>query len=107
MINMTIVTRDGDRVPLTAQPGISTMEALQTAGIEGVIAECGGAMACATCHVFFDEATMARIGAPHATEDDMLDFAATERTGESRLSCQVMVTDALEGAVITIPETQV
>ncbi|MGX9353551.1 2Fe-2S iron-sulfur cluster-binding protein (plasmid) [Shimia sp. W99] len=107
MINMTVVTRDGTLLPLAARTGVSTMEALQAAGIEGVSAECGGAMACATCHVFFDEATIERIGPPEATEEDMLDFAATQRTGESRLSCQVVLSDALEGAIITIPETQV
>lgn len=82
------------------------METAQRAGVDGIIAECGGAMACATCHCFFDPATMEKIGQPEGAEDDMLDFAATERTEHSRLSCQVKVTPALEGADITIPEDQ-
>lgn len=107
MVQITFITPDGARHSVEATPGTSVMEAAQDNGIEGVIAECGGSMACATCHAVFDEATMAKIGTAEGVEDDMLDFAAAGRSANSRLSCQVVLTEALAGAEVTIPETQV
>ena len=73
--------------------------------VPGIDAECGGACACATCHVYVDDAWAAAAGKPEAMEEDMLDFAHEPREN-SRLSCQIMVTDALDGLVVHVPERQ-
>lgn len=107
MTQITFVHPDGTRTEVTAVSGRSIMETANAHDIPGIVAECGGSMACATCHVFLDEITAGTAGPPAELEDDMLDFAAVPRGPTSRLSCQITVTDALDGAVITIPETQV
>jgi len=73
--------------------------------VPGIEAECGGACACATCHVYVDDTWKEAVGGPEAMEEDMLDFA-WEVQPTSRLSCQVKVTDALDGLVVRIPEKQ-
>jgi 2Fe-2S ferredoxin len=73
--------------------------------VEGIEAECGGACACATCHVYVDEAWRDKTGTPEQMEEDMLDFAFEVRP-ESRLSCQIRITPELDGLVVRIPEKQ-
>ena len=73
--------------------------------VPGIDAECGGACACATCHVYIDEGWRAKTGEAAAMEQDMLDFAFDVRP-TSRLSCQIKVTDDLDGLVVTTPERQ-
>ncbi|MGJ8546023.1 MAG: 2Fe-2S iron-sulfur cluster-binding protein [Sulfitobacter sp.] len=107
MVNITYVEGDGTRKTVSAKAGHSVMETALANGIKGITAECGGSLACATCHVFIDETSLQKIAAPVGVEDDMLDFAAVERRPESRLSCQIEITEDLENLVITIPETQV
>lgn len=104
MVQITFTDPNGQRHTVEAELGLSVMEIARRADIEGIIAECGGSLACATCHCFFDDATIAKIGAAEGNEDDMLDFAETERRANSRLSCQVKVTADLDGAEITVPE---
>lgn len=106
MVKLTFVSPDGTRTVVDATSGQSVMEAATSNGIDGIVAECGGSMACATCHVFVDATTAARLDGPAADEDDMLDFAATDRRPTSRLSCQIMVGDTLDGAEFTLPEEQ-
>ncbi|CUH80627.1 2Fe-2S iron-sulfur cluster-binding protein [Tropicibacter naphthalenivorans] len=106
MIDITFIQPDGSQKTVAAKAGHTIMETAQAHGIDGVIAECGGSMACATCHVFLDDIALTAAGPASDSEDDMLEFAATPRADNSRLSCQVTVTDALNGAQITIPETQ-
>jgi len=107
MVRLTFIHSDGTSRDVLVQPGQSLMAAAQAHSIPGIVAECGGSMACATCHVFLDAETVGRLPAAGATESDMLDFAATPRTDYSRLSCQVTISAELDGAQVTIPETQV
>ena len=84
---------------------MTVMEAAKKNLITGIEAECGGACACATCHVYVDPEWQAKTGKPESMEEDMLDFAFDVRA-ESRLSCQIKVTDALDGLVVRIPAKQ-
>jgi 2Fe-2S ferredoxin len=84
---------------------MTVMETARKNDIEGIEAECGGACACATCHVYVEEAWREKTGSPSEMEEDMLDFAFEVRE-TSRLSCQIKVTDDLDGLVVRIPEKQ-
>ncbi len=90
------------------QAGHSLMEGAVQHGIPGIVAECGGNLACATCHVYIDERSTRVVGAPDpgGTEDEMLDLARSERLKSSRLSCQVVVTDAMDGLRVRIAPLQ-
>lgn len=85
--------------------GLSVMEGAIQNNVPGIDADCGGACACATCHVYVDETWTGRTGTPNPTEDSMLDFVQ-ERTDRSRLSCQIRIDDALDGLIVHLPETQ-
>jgi 2Fe-2S ferredoxin len=76
-------------------------------GVKGIVAECGGACACATCHVYVDEAFTGEVGEAGDLEDDMLDGAAAERRPNSRLSCQIKLRSELDGLKVTIAPEQV
>jgi ferredoxin, 2Fe-2S len=88
-----------------AENGSTVMEAAIKNAIPGIVAECGGACACATCHVYVDEEFMPLVGEPQPMEEDMLDFAYDVRAN-SRLSCQIRVRDELDGLTVTTPEKQ-
>lgn len=105
MTQITFVTHDGVRHEIDAENGTTVMENAIKHSVPGIEAECGGACACATCHVYVDEAWSAKSGAPQAMEEDMLDFAY-EPKPTSRLSCQIIVSDALDGLVVHVPERQ-
>ncbi|MYZ49929.1 2Fe-2S iron-sulfur cluster-binding protein [Propylenella binzhouense] len=105
MAKITFITVDGTRYDVTADSASTVMEAAIRNGVPGIEAECGGACACATCHVYVDEAWREATGEPQPMEEDMLDFAYDVRPG-SRLSCQIRVTDALDGLVVRVPERQ-
>lgn len=105
MIQIT-VTEDGQKKTVSGQPGTSLMENLRNAGIEGIVAECGGSMSCASCHVFVDADWLTATGEVSDMESDMLDCTATEREDGSRLSCQIMLTEALDGLHVTVPDEQ-
>jgi 2Fe-2S ferredoxin len=81
------------------------MEVAVNNSIPGIDADCGGACACATCHVYVDEAFLSKTGEQQEMEKSMLDFAENVRPN-SRLSCQIKVTDALDGLRVTTPESQ-
>jgi len=87
-----------------APNGESLMSALLNAGIEGILADCGGACACATCHCYIEGDGMNQVGEVNAIENVMLDSAATERRGNSRLSCQVDVNETLDGLQVTVAD---
>ncbi len=105
MAKITFIQPDGTRQVVDADPGMTVMETAKKNLIEGIEAECGGACACATCHVYVDEAWREKVGPPTDMEEDMLDFAFDVRPS-SRLSCQIKVTDALDGLVVSVPEKQ-
>ncbi|MEM9027180.1 MAG: 2Fe-2S iron-sulfur cluster-binding protein [Pseudomonadota bacterium] len=105
MAKITFVQPDGTEAVVDAAAGITVMEAAKLNLIDGVDAECGGACACATCHVYVDSAWSERAGKPSEMEEDMLDFAFDVRE-TSRLSCQIRVTDELDGLVVRVPEKQ-
>jgi 2Fe-2S ferredoxin len=105
MTKLNIVAFDGARHELNVENGSTVMENAVRNSVPGIEAECGGACACATCHVYVDDAWAAVVGAPEAMEEDMLDFAYDVRP-TSRLSCQIKMSDALDGLVVHVPERQ-
>lgn len=105
MAKITFIQPDGSQQSVEAKPGQTVMEAARLANIAGIEAECGGACACATCHVYVDENWTAKTGKAAAMEEDMLDFAFDVRP-QSRLSCQIKVTPELDGLVLRLPTKQ-
>ena len=105
MPKITFISAEGAENTVSAAAGDTLMEAAFDHGINGVIAECGGACACATCHVYVAEQWVPRLPPMDDMEDAMLD-AALERRDVSRLSCQIELSDALDGLVVTIADNQ-
>ncbi len=105
MANITYIAHDGSRRTLDIKTGLTVMEGAVKNNVPGIDADCGGACACATCHVYVDEAWSDKVGPPSAMEESMLDFAEGVKPN-SRLSCQIKVSDALEGLTVTTPESQ-
>ena len=95
----------GDRREIDVPVGLTLMEAARRQGIEGIIAQCGGACACATCHVYVGPAWLGRLPPPEDMEQGMLE-SAWERRGNSRLSCQILITADLDGIEVTVPRQQ-
>lgn len=83
------------------------MQVAKAHAIDGITAECGGAMACATCHVYVDGAWASKTGEVSESEADMVEFAACEVKQTSRLSCQIKITEELDGLVLHLPEAQI
>ena len=106
MPKITYVEHDGAAKTVDVPVGWSLMQAAISNGVHGIVGECGGSMACATCHCYVDEAWYGKLPAPEAGELDMLDMAAAEVKPTSRLSCQIKATAALDGLVVHLPETQ-
>ncbi len=105
MAKITFIQPDGTSQTVDATQGVTVMEAAKLNQIPGIEAECGGACACATCHVYVDPGWKDKTGGPEEMEEDMLDFAFDVRD-ESRLSCQIKVTDELDGLVLRVPAKQ-
>lgn len=105
MTKLTFVSFDGVRYDVDAEDGTSVMENAVRNGIPGIEAECGGACACATCHVYVDDEWTEKVGGPDVMEEDMLDFAFDMKPS-SRLSCQIKVSAELDGLVLHVPERQ-
>ena len=105
MAKITYITHDGTEHEVEAENGISVMNAAIDNLVPGIDADCGGECSCATCHVVVDDAWMAKVGQPNDREESMLDLNP-ERESNSRLSCQIPVTDALDGLVVNVPEFQ-
>lgn len=105
MTKITYIGSDGTRFEVDAQNGSTVMENALRNSVPGIEAECGGACACATCHVYVDEEWTEIVGRPESMEEDMLDFA-WEPQPNSRLSCQIVVSDELDGLVVRVPARQ-
>ena len=101
MPKLTVVTRNGSASDITANMGISLMEAVRDSGFDDLLALCGGCCSCATCHVYIDPAFADRLPPMSEDENDLLD-SSSHRTAASRLSCQILVNEALEGLRVTI-----
>jgi len=105
MASITFISSSGESRTVEAVNGSTVMETALQNGIPEIEAECGGACSCATCHVYIDDAWTEKVGGPSPMEEDMLDFAF-EVKPESRLSCQIKVSDALDGLVVHTPSRQ-
>ena len=101
MVAISVTLRDGGIRRIAASPGTSGMEAIRDAGIDELLALCGGCCSCATCHVVVADAWIDQVGPPGPDEDDLLE-SSSHRARTSRLSCQIDVTPALEGLEIAI-----
>jgi ferredoxin, 2Fe-2S len=105
MAQIKFISPDGSETEITAENDISLMVNAINNSVEGIIAECGGACSCATCHVIVDAQWYGKLPEPQNLEKDMLEFVA-EPSDTSRLSCQITVTDELDGLVVTVPSAQ-
>ena len=105
MSKITYITHDNKTHTVDVQNGLTVMEGAVQNDISGIDADCGGAMACATCHVYIKEEWWDKLPNKEDGEEDMLDMAY-EPSKFSRLSCQVVVSDELDGLVVTIPSKQ-
>ena len=105
MPQVTFIEHNGKQHPVTAVEGLSLMRAAIDNNVPGIDADCGGMCACATCHVYVDPAWQSRTGERTAMEKDMLNFAAATQDS-SRLACQIPITQALDGLVVTMPDGQ-
>ena len=105
MAKITYIEHNGTEHTIDVKSGLSVMEGAVKNNIPGIDADCGGACACATCHVYVDEAWREKAGAPSAMEDSMLDFAENVEPN-SRLSCQIKISDELDGLIVRMPESQ-
>jgi 2Fe-2S ferredoxin len=106
MPQITYVEASGARTTVALTDGWSLMQGATTHGVDGIIGECGGSCACATCHCYVDEARLAALPPPSDNECAMLENVASERRPNSRLACQIKATAALEGLVVQLPATQ-
>jgi len=106
MPDITFLLPDGTEQGFEAPEGVSLMQAATGYGVPGIVADCGGAATCATCHVYVDPAWIDRLPAPEPDENERLDFTASERRPTSRLSCRVRLTADLQGLVVQVPDEQ-
>lgn len=106
MPNVIYRQADGSEQTVDVPVGWSLMEAAVQNDVEGIVAECGGGCACATCHVYIDPAALESLPKINDMEGDMLECTAAERQSTSRLSCQIKMTAELEGLVVNIPDRQ-
>ena len=106
MPKITYIEHDGTEHVVEVPEGLSVMEGAVNNAIPGIDADCGGACACSTCHVYVDPAWVDRLPKREPMEEDMLDFAYQPQDN-SRLTCQLKVTPALEGLVVRMPEKQI
>lgn len=105
MTKLTFITASGAETIIDAVDGQSVMENAIRHNLEGILAECGGACACATCHVYVSKEFWETVGPPNEMEEAMLEFNE-HRKPHSRLSCQIEVSPALEGLKLATPKTQ-
>jgi 2Fe-2S ferredoxin len=106
MPKITYIEHNGTEHVVEVAEGLSVMEGAVKNSIPGIDADCGGACACSTCHVYVDPAWLDKLPAKESMEEDMLDFAY-EPKENSRLTCQLKVTPALDGLVVRMPEKQI
>lgn len=107
MPRVTYSAASGASRTVDAPVGENVMRVALNNGVDGIVGECGGGLACATCHCYVDEAWFDKVGAPaSADERDMLESAAAEVRPTSRLSCQIVLDEALDGLVVHLPDRQ-
>lgn len=107
MAKITYIEYNGTEHTIDVNSGMTVMEGARDNGIPGIEADCGGACACSTCHVYVAKDWVERLPAIDAMEEDMLDFAFDIDPSRSRLSCQVRVTDDMDGLIVNMPERQI
>ena len=100
------ILKDGSTRSIDAKNGASVMETAVLNNVRGIDAECGGSCSCATCHVYVDDAFIDRLEPADEMESELLDGVASGRRPGSRLSCQIVLTPALDGLAVRVPETQ-
>ena len=105
MVKVTYIEHDGTKHEVEAEKGLTVMEVAVKNNIPGIDADCGGACACATCHVFVDPDFAEKTGEPSSMEESMLDFAS-ERNEQSRLSCQISLDETHDGLIVRLPQFQ-
>ena len=105
MAKITYIEHNGTSYTVEVKKGLSVMEGAVQNNIPGIDADCGGGMACATCHVYVKEEWFDKVNIKSEGEDDMLD-QAYEPNKQSRLSCQISVTDDIDGLIVNLPEKQ-
>jgi 2Fe-2S ferredoxin len=106
MAKITYIEHDGKTYSVDVENGRTVMEGADENNITGIVAECGGGMACSTCHVYVDEKWVEKLNKKTEEEEGVLDMAY-EPKKNSRLSCQIEVTDNIDGLVVYIPEKQI
>jgi len=106
MPSITFISHDGAEQEVHVTAGTTVMHAAVDNGVKGILADCGGACSCATCHCYVDDAWLAKTGKADEVEAEMLEFVIEPREN-SRLSCQIVVDDELDGLVIRLPESQI
>lgn len=107
MVSIRYIQPDGNERVVDVEPGETLMQAAVNNRVQGIVAECGGACMCATCHVYVDENYMAVVGEPGDSEDEMMEAVAAERQPNSRLSCQIKASPELDGVTIRIAPEQI
>ena len=107
MPKVTYIEQGGTEHAVDVPVGENVMRGALYNGVEGIVGECGGGLSCATCHCYVDDAWSEAVGGPQTqAEEELLESAAAEVRPTSRLSCQIELTDALDGLVVHLPETQ-
>ena len=107
MAKITYIEHNGTEHVVDVAPGLTVMEGARDNNIPGIEADCGGACACSTCHVYVDAAWVDKLPKIDPMEEDMLEFAFEPNPERSRLTCQLKVTEALDGLVVQMPEKQI
>ncbi len=107
MAKITYVEHSGTKHVVEVAAGLTVMEGARDNNVPGIEADCGGACACSTCHVYLDAAWVEKVPAKDAMEEDMLDFAYEPDEVRSRLTCQIKVTDDLDGLIVHLPIKQI
>ncbi|NWB11417.1 2Fe-2S iron-sulfur cluster binding domain-containing protein [Pseudomonas sp. D5002] len=105
MPTLTFIEHNGTEHRVNGSIGQSVMQAAAFASVPGIPADCGGACSCATCHAYVDEAWLAKVAQPESMETDMLEYAF-ERQDNSRLSCQLIISEDMDGMVLRLPSSQ-
>lgn len=103
---VTFIEFDGSRHELNLTEGQSVMQAAVDHALNGIVGECCGSLACATCHCYVDEGWVDKVASPSEMEKDMLSCSPVELKPNSRLGCQIAISEALDGLVVHLPESQ-
>ncbi|HEX7874891.1 MAG TPA: 2Fe-2S iron-sulfur cluster-binding protein [Sphingobium sp.] len=106
MALVTYIEHDGREYKVDVASGDTVMQGALNNMVEGIVAECGGGLACATCHCYVDDSWIDRVGEAEGVEKEMLEAASAEVKPTSRLSCQLTISDELDGLIVHLPESQ-